>query len=197
MTIAGPGRMARWLLCLSLLLAGGPLWASRVPITVGAEWQEQFLVSWAELELDATPEIAFAVLTDYARQPEFLPGMRSARIVSRRGTTVVVEQEIEESVLMFRQRLQVTMEVVETAPRQMSLRLLEGSFHFYEGFYALLPVSAGSSPARTRVNYRARFEPDFDLPRMMGPFIVKRSLEKNLRAFAAEVERRVAAATAR
>ena len=164
---------------------------------VGAQWEDGLMVSWLEVEVDATPEQIFAVLSDYDRLAEFIPGVVISRIVARDGVSVQVDQELEESVLFFQQRLKVRMEITEAAPRQMTLKALSGSFRSYEGQYRLLAVASDNAKARTRILYRAKFEPDFELPRMMGPYVVKRSLEKNHRALVREIERRAGTETSK
>jgi carbon monoxide dehydrogenase subunit G len=164
---------------------------------VGAQWEDALMVSWLEVEVDATPEQIFAVLSDYDRLAEFIPGVVISRIVARDGVSVQVDQELEESVLFFQQRLKVRMAITEAAPRQMTLKALSGSFRSYEGQYRLLAVASDNAKARTRILYRAKFEPDFDLPRMMGPYVVKRSLEKNHRALVREIERRAGTETSK
>ena len=164
---------------------------------IGAQWEDTLMVSWLEVEVDATPEQIFAVLADYDRLAEFIPGVVISRIVARDGVSVQVDQELEESVLFFQQRLKVRMAITEAAPRQMTLKALSGSFRSYEGQYRLLAVASDNAKARTRILYRAKFEPDFDLPRMMGPYVVKRSLEKNHRALVREIERRAGTETSK
>ena len=180
----------------ALVAASAPARAGTGPTLVtGAEWQDDTMVSWAELIVGADVEHVFAVLSDYDHHARFLPGVLASRVLARRGPTVEIEQELEEAVLFFRQRLKVRMAVVETPPRQLTIRSLAGSFRAFDGQYVLMPVAAGLGGAaagspRTRLQYHARFEPDFDLPRMIGPFVVKRSLEKNFRALAGEIARR-------
>ncbi|MGE0800220.1 MAG: SRPBCC family protein [Lautropia sp.] len=181
---------------------------ARGVIDAGAEWQGEQMISWVEVEVAATPEQAFAVLTDYDRMAEFLPGMVHSRLLARDGAKVIVEQRVEETVLFFRQRLDVRLAIVETPPRHLTLRALSGSFRSLDGSYELAPVVAlaggtrGAAPVAadgqaaplTRIEYRSRFVPDFDLPQMLGPYVVKRSLERHFAALKKEIDRRAAAA---
>ncbi len=145
------------------------------------------------------------MLSDYERMAGFMPGMIESRIVSRDGSTVIVDQRADQAVLFFKQRIDVRLRIVETPPRRLSIRAVSGSFSSLDASYELSPVTAfpdagadgrASREPQTRIEYRARFVPDFDLPRMIGHYVVKRSLERHLAALAGEIDRRVAAPAA-
>src|SRR5690606_19559335 len=57
-----------------------------------AEMQGAHVVSWGRVKVAAAPEAAFAVLTDYTRMTDFLPGLLTSEVLSRQGNTVVVAQ---------------------------------------------------------------------------------------------------------
>jgi carbon monoxide dehydrogenase subunit G len=143
------------------------------------------VVSWGSVKVAAAPEAAFAVLTDYTRMTDFLPGLLTSEVLSRQGNTVVVAQIADEGVLLFRHRVDVRLQIVESPPHRLSLRALAGSFKEFDGSYQV-----SRKPDHTLIEYRARFLPDFHLPPMIGTYAVQRSLERHLDALAAEIERR-------
>src|SRR4030088_210674 len=67
----------------------------------------------ATAEFEAEVTLAWEVLTDYDRLSEFIPGMHSSRIVSRRKHTVIVDQSGEARLLFFSFPIQVRLEVEE------------------------------------------------------------------------------------
>jgi carbon monoxide dehydrogenase subunit G len=152
-----------------------------------AEMQGAHVVSWGSVKVAAGPELAFAVLTDYPRMTDFLPGMLASEVLSRDGNTVVVEQSADEGVFLFRHRVDVRLSIVESPPHRLSIRALAGSFKEFDGSYQLTRKSD-----HTLIEYRARFLPDFHLPPMIGTYAVQRSLERHLEAIAGEIERRLA-----
>lgn len=152
-----------------------------------AEMQGAHVVSWGSVKVAAGPELAFAVLTDYPRMTDFLPGMLASEVISRDGNTVVVEQSADEGVFLFRHRVDVRLSIVESPPHRLSIRALAGSFKEFDGSYQLTRKAD-----HTLIEYRARFLPDFHLPPMIGTYAVQRSLERHLEAIAAEIERRLA-----
>ena len=53
-------------------------------------------------------ELVWQTLTDYGRLAEFIPGMRSSRVVERHGAVAVVEQAGEAGFLFFTFPIEVT-----------------------------------------------------------------------------------------
>lgn len=143
------------------------------------------VVSWGRVEVAASRELAFAVLTDYDRMADFLPGMLASEVVARNGNSVVIEQSADEGVFFFKQRVDVRLAIEELPPRRLTIRALAGSFKELTGIYELTRM-----PDHTLIEYRARFLPDFKLPPMIGMYAVQRSLERHLAAMAEEIVRR-------
>lgn len=175
-----------------LLLAAAPGPASARSAASGwAEMQGVQVVSGGTIDIDVSRELAFEVLTDYDRMTEFLPGMVASEVVSRRGNQVVVEQTADEGVFLFRQRVQVRLAIEELRPERLTLRALAGSFTELDGSYVLARVHD-----LTRIEYRARFIPAFEVPPVVGLYAIRHSLERHLGALGDEMRRRAAARAA-
>jgi ribosome-associated toxin RatA of RatAB toxin-antitoxin module len=157
--------------------------------TSGAVMQGAHVISWGRVKVATSPELAFAVLTDYDRMADFLPGMLASEVVSRKGNSVVIEQSADEGMFFFSQRVDARLAIDEAPPRRLTIRALAGSFKEFSGTYDLTRLAAG-----TLIEYRARFIPDFQLPPVIGMYAVQRSLERHLAALAEEMERRSAIA---
>lgn len=153
--------------------------------TAGAEMQGAQVISWGRVEAGADAELAFAVMTDYERMVDFLPGMLSSTVVARRGHSVVVQQSLQESLLFFTQRIDVRFAIDELPPTRLVIEALAGSFKSFTGVYELTRLDGG-----TLIEYRARFIPDFQLLNVVGLYAVQRSLQRYLTALAVEIERR-------
>ena len=154
-----------------------------------AEMQGAHVVSGGTVDVAVSRELAFQVLTDYDRMADFLPGMVASEVVSRRGNHVVVEQSADEGVFLFRQRVEVRLAIEELPPSRLSIRALAGSFKELEASYVLTRTREV-----TRIEYRARFIPGFDVPPVLGLYAIQHSLERHLGALAGEMRRRAAAA---
>jgi ribosome-associated toxin RatA of RatAB toxin-antitoxin module len=179
-------RAAR-LLVVAALAMTGPAVALAFAAAGGAEMQGAHVVSWGRVEVAASPELAFAVLTDYDRMADFLPGMLASEVVARKGNSVVIEQSANEGIFLFRQRIDVRLAIDETPPLRLTIRALAGSFKELTGSYLLTRMRD-----HTLIEYRGRFLPDFDLPPVIGTYAVQRSLERHLSAMATEMDRRLA-----
>lgn len=154
-----------------------------------AEMQGAHVVSWGQVEVAATPELAFQVLTDYENMADFLPGMIASEVIVRDGNRVVVDQSADEGVFLFRQRVAARLAIDEAPPYRLTIRALSGSFKELTASYVLT-----RRRDRTLIEYRSRFLPTFHLPPMIGMFAVQRSLERHLAALAEEMNRRTAVA---
>lgn len=179
---------------LSLLwvLFGALSWSGAMPalarsVTSGAELQGSQIVSWGRVEIEAARELAFAVLTDYDRMADFMPGMLASEVVSRKGNSVVIEQSANQAVFFFEQRVDARLAIDEDPPRRLTVRALAGSFKELNATYELTRVAG-----RTLIEYRARFIPGFHLPPIIGMYAVRHSVERHLEALAEEMKRRSA-----
>lgn len=181
-----------------MLLASAPAAAAQPQIEVRREAGE-FVVR-AEVELDADQRTAWLTLTDYEHLPQFVPGIRSARVLARvasgRSERLLVEQEGELRFLLFVQPVHVWLEVTHEAPARVLARSVlpsgvgpeRGTLRDFEGTYQLSAVDA----ARTRFVYQARFEPVQAMLPLLGTWIVRNSVIEQFRAMAEEIERRAA-----
>ena len=182
--------VVRWgrlvmLLCFSLASIA-PMAPAAVPHpAAGAVRQGEQVFCWGRMEVSASPELVFAVLTDYDRMADFLPGMLTSEVISRRGHSVVIEQTADEAVLFFSQQVIVRLAIDESPPDRLTLRSLAGSFKQFDGSYELTRMAEG-----TLIEYRSRFVPDFPLPPIFGTYAVERSLARHLAALAQEMQRR-------
>ena len=194
MPVIRTGRSARPVILIACcaLLAAPCLPCSAAPaheIAIEIVREGEFVSVRASAELKANARTAWEVLTDYDHLAEFIPDLRSSRVVQRTPDGVLVEQKGEFGFLFFKQSIEVTMAVSEEPPRRIVARAVAGNMKDMEGSYELQPSEAG-----VRLAYSGRFVPDFFLPPLIGMPIVRRSLERRFRAMVEEIERRDALA---
>jgi len=142
------------------------------------------------MQVDA--RIAWEVLSDYDRLAQFIPDMKSSRVVSRSGDRVLVEQKGEIGFFFYRQPVDVTLEVREEPQRRIVARRIDGNIRELETRYDLETSAAG-----VRFDYIGRFIPNFSLPPLIGMPIVRRIVERRFRAMVDEIVRRDALARSR
>jgi ribosome-associated toxin RatA of RatAB toxin-antitoxin module len=136
----------------------------------------------------ATPDHVWQVLTDYERQPEYVPNLSSARVVSRNGADVVLEQNGQGGFFFIRHAIHLLIRVTERAPSMIDVSLISGNMKRYGARWQLTPAEqAGMSG--TRIEYSGIIEPDFFVPPLVGNAIVQGDVRKMLEAVIAQLEK--------
>lgn len=155
----------------------------------------------ASADLQADPAVVWETLTDYEKLPQFVPGIHRVRVLETReeagGQHLVVEQAGELRFLFFSRRVAVLLDVQQQPRSRVDARALprppvrgsdESSLQHFEGTYTLRPIPGG-----VRLGYRARFEPEFKLPPILGPLAVRLTMQAQFEAMLAEIDRRCVA----
>lgn len=133
----------------------------------------------------ATPQQAWAVLTDYGRLPQFVPGLLSSKLLGRCGHEAIVEQRGSVGFLFLRQAIHLVVRVTEYPFSRIEVALVAGDMKHYASHWELTPVESGAS---ARITYRGSLEPDFFVPLLLGRAIVRADVEQMLAAVVAEIE---------
>lgn len=171
----------RWW-CFVALLALAP----DVPAqTVTAHRDGEAVVVEAYEDLDATPEQAWAVLTDYEGLTRFIPDMIESRVIIRQGNTVLVDQKGSAGLFLLRRAVQVRLEIVESPHEWVTARAVAGSFKQMEGRYELKPQGG-----LLRFTYTGRIVPDFWVPAFIETAAVRRAISRQFEAMVKEIRRR-------
>jgi carbon monoxide dehydrogenase subunit G len=127
---------------------------------------------------------AWRVLTDYERYPEFIPGVRESRVVTREGDTTRVEQSVDAPVWALGSPLAVTYEITESSPGHLHSRgTARGSL--LDSAYRLTPTDDG-----VRIDYTGRLSVP---PGWLAPLSRRtgqRMLSQDFQALADEIELR-------
>ena len=193
-TLAGRhGRAAVLIGALALAAAQSlPSRAGAQELAIEVERQGEFITVNASARMQVDARIAWEVLSDYDRLAQFIPDMKSSRVVSRSGDRVLVEQKGEISFFFYRQPVDVMLEVREQPQRRIVARRIDGNIRELETRYDLETSAAG-----VRFDYIGRFIPNFSLPPLIGMPIVRRIVERRFRAMVDEIVRRDALARSR
>lgn len=126
-------KTARYFALLFALLAAPlpAIAAADMPLKVTQNGTQLSVEGW--LETRASREIAWSVLTDYERFPEFVPGIRFNRIVETQGRVKTLEQRGEVVAGIFRLLYDGTLRVEETPEEGLSILFLSGPFKDVRG----------------------------------------------------------------
>lgn len=133
------------------------------------------------------PAVALAVLTDYDRIPEFMPGVETSVVVERGPGRAVIEQEAVSRMMMFKKRVYLLLEIVE-GPDTLQFRDRSGrSFARYEGEWRLCETERG-----TWVSYELTAQPVFDVPEFLLKRLLKRDSTQMIDGLRREISARAA-----
>lgn len=157
--------------------------------TIAAHRADGAVIVEAVQDLEATPELAWAVLTDYEGLVRFIPDMTESRVIMRNGNQVVVEQKGAASLFLLRRSIEVRLEIVESPYEWVTSRAVAGSFKEMEGRYEL-KTEGGT----LRFTYTGRIVPGFWLPDLIETAAVRRAIGRQFTAMVKEIQRRAALA---
>ena len=172
----------RCLLCF-LPLFGGADVATAADTDVGRSGSS-FQVR-ATIDADAPAELCYAVLADFDRLSDFIPGMQSSRIVSPPGEPLLLRQVGRTNVAFAEYTFDVTLAVAVDPPREITFRRVAGNLERMDGGWRV----AGDM-TRCRIDYRADIEPGFWVPPLIGPLIMRSQVARQIEGLESEIARR-------
>lgn len=160
------------------VLAGGD-------ISVEATRRDEALEVVCHAALDAPPELIWQTLTDYGHLAEFIPGMRSSKVVSQDGAVTVVEQTGEARFLFFSYPIEVTVASTERPPHLIEASLLKGTLKRMDGAYRIAPQAGG----RSLLSWAGIVQAE-SMPPLIGELLMRSIIEDQFRGMVREIERR-------
>lgn len=174
-------RHAALLLILSISLAAN----AGVPPEVSVHRNRNAGPAWFEIMASvmarATPQHVWQVLTDYEHQPDYVPNLLSARVMSRDGAEIVLDQEGRSSFLFFQHAVHLRVRISEQPQVRIDVMLVSGDMKHYSARWRLTPTEI-DGVASTRIDYSGILEPDFFVPPLIGNALVKTDVRKMLSA---------------
>jgi ribosome-associated toxin RatA of RatAB toxin-antitoxin module len=127
-----------------------------------------------QIEVRATPEDCFRVLTDYEHMPQWQSRICHCRVLEtdEQGRGTVVEYAIDAKLRVVRYRLRHSYD----EPTAIGSEYLGGDFREFTGQYRF-----AEHDGRTAVSFSLKIDPGFKVPgpvvRMLGPTVMGKSLE--------------------
>ena len=165
--------------------------AHAVDVSVHTRRQSSVIVVEATADFTGRMEQAWNVLTDYDHLAQFIPNMKSSRIIERGSSGPLIEQKGVARLLLFDFPLEVKLVVTEFPPYRILSRGAGGSFKTFRGEYNLSIVEG-----RTRLRYVCEMVPDFFFPPILGTAMLRHNVEESFSALADEIVRRSATPSA-
>lgn len=141
----------------------------------------------ATLGSDTPAATCYAVLADFDRLEEFVPGLEVSEVVSAPGQPIRLHQVGDASAGFFHVTLDVTLAVREQPPTRIAFDRVAGNLRRMHGSWTV----AGDD-RRCGIVYEADIEPEFWVPPLIGPMLMRNQVEAQLEGVMAELRRRVA-----
>jgi hypothetical protein len=138
------------------------------------------------VRLAASPEKVRALSTDYERLAQLSDLVAESRVLAVNGNVTRLKLVLRACVLFFCKSVSRVEDVVAEPNGDITTRALpeQSDFRVATERWRIQPEGNG-----TRFLYQAHLEPDFFIPPFVGPYIMRRVLERELRESAVRFER--------
>ena len=174
---------------LALAAQGSPRSVLAQEISIRTARDGDFVTVMASAVMPVHLGVAWAVLSDYDHLADFIPDLKTSRVLSRDGNRVRVEQKGDVGFFFYKQPVNVVLDVLEEPPTRIIARGVEGNVRELETRYELEPLGT-----EIKLDYVGRFEPDFSIPPLIGMPILGKVFERRFRSMVEEIRRRDALA---
>ena len=169
------------LLFLLLLALAMPAMAQPLPEVavrrVDAAGEQVFEVN-ASGTVKAAPAAVWKVLTDYESMPEFVPDLKRNKVMSRTGNRVIIEQSGVARFLFLSRKINLVVQAAEEPTTAIDITLVTGDMKVYSCRWEMTALPDGG----TRITYTGRMVPKFYVPGMLGSNIIRRDIERMMKA---------------
>jgi ribosome-associated toxin RatA of RatAB toxin-antitoxin module len=146
----------------------------------------------SRLLISTTIDNTWQVLTDYEHFAEFLPGVASSQLLETKGDRKVFEQINKIKTLVFSIESRVKVATIESYPKQIAFKAVDGDLKTMNGTWVLEPVSPYPSapPDQVLVTHKVMVEPAKAPSDGIFYSIYEDRLQETLKAIKTETERR-------
>lgn len=178
--------MIKRLLILLLLACSWPAVALELTVAVvaGPDGSKVYQIA-SNGEVKAAPAVVWRILADYEHMADYVPNLKSARVVSRNGDKVIVEQLGAARFLFFSHDIRLVVQVREQAPNKFDVSLVDGDMKVYRCSWELVPLPDGG----TRLLYSAAIAPKFYVPAMLESRLIRNDIATMMAAVLARLDR--------
>jgi ribosome-associated toxin RatA of RatAB toxin-antitoxin module len=115
----------------------------------------------ARFYVDADPQTAWNVLTDYEHIPRFVPDIKKSHVEEKHDDYLLLTQEAESGFLFITKRIHMLLRVQEVPIRNIYFNDVgKKDFYFYEGSWDIQPCPQGG----VSVVYELEAKKNFDEP---------------------------------
>jgi carbon monoxide dehydrogenase subunit G len=130
----------------------------------------------AEIEVAASPERVWSVLTSFDEMSAHLGALEKSRLLTRNANYRLVEQSTHVEVPLVTLSLRVLLDVVEERPF-LYFTQREGSFTEFSGYWR---VDSAGEGKRSRIRYYVEVDLPGGLRRLAADWHLRRMVQRNL-----------------
>ena len=169
-----------------LLAVAGPAAAGQVLVAQATHDRGLYNVE-VDMRLDAPRDEVWRLLTDYAHYGRLNEAIQVSEILEQRGPgDYRVRTVTQACVYFFCKTLVQVQDVVELNGQSLSAKVLPELSHFR---YGLARAYVWDEGQQTRVRVLAEVEPDFWIPPLIGPWLIRHKLRSEALETIRNVER--------
>jgi hypothetical protein len=139
----------------------------------------------ASFHIEVPPSLAWRVMTDYDHMAAFVPKLKESLILTADRSRLLVAQKGTASFAGFSHDWEVEREVTLEPESLIVSRAVRGNVKRMEMETRFSPEGTG-----VRIRYRALTVPDFWIPPLIGPALMKTQVTDQFTALATEMHRR-------
>lgn len=151
---------------------------------VDSEGAQVFEVT-ASGEVKAAPAAVWKILTNYEAMPEFVPDLETTKVMSRAGNRLIVEQSGVARFLFLSRNIHLIVHISEEPISSIDIKLVQGDMKVYSCRWEITPVPETGG---TRIAYSGKLVPKFYVPGMLGSNIIRRDIERMMKAVLARLD---------
>ena len=182
---AAAGPRVLGIACLGCAILTSRVGLAADPITTTVDRDRSVLQVRSTILAAAPASTCYAVLADFNRLSEYVPDLKTSRIVSAPGEPIRLHQVGIASAGFFKVTLDVTLDVKEAPPRRIDFERIAGNLRQMRGSW-----NVAGDAAHCEIKYDSNIEPAFWVPPIIGPRLMKGQVEDQMEGLLAEIERR-------
>ncbi|MDE2002555.1 MAG: SRPBCC family protein [Betaproteobacteria bacterium] len=138
-----------------------------------------------DLTVDATPQEAWNVLTDYDHMSEFVSNLTMSHIVRRASDSLEVAQTSRVKFGLFDFKFDNVREIELVPPQEIRSKLVRGDMKM-----SAFTTRVAAEGNATRITNHGRFIPDRWIPPLIGTMVLEAETRKQFAELRAEILRR-------
>ncbi|WP_047396417.1 SRPBCC family protein [Chitinibacter sp. ZOR0017] len=170
---------------LSLMFTGYSWGTELASVKVEVSRQEQTLQIRGRYQVAANPDQVFAVLTDYERMQQFVPGLLSSKVLAREGKVLRLQQQSRHQLGPFSVVADSISRIELRAPEEILCQSLQNSQGEFNSSTRIQGLGE-----RSEVIFEASWRPTNSVLLNLGSSAVRARVQEQLASMQQEIQRR-------